>query len=164
VTTRANGVLRQSATAIEPTIVDWTAKCLNLWQPGLAYTAGQRVRPTIANGFEYTCTTAGQSDGEFEPSWDQADTIGNTIADGSVVWTCAALSGAGLKRTISASTWPSPPAAITLSGQATVNTFANQQAYVVITGGTPGSIYRLTNHIVFSDGTADDATVDVVIN
>jgi hypothetical protein len=163
-TTRANGILRQSATAIEPITVDWTARCLNPWLPGAAYTNAQRIRPTIANGFEYECTTAGQTDGEVEPSWDQADTVGLTINDGSVTWTCRALSAAGLKRTITTSTWPSPPVGITISGPAIINTFAQQQAYALVTGAASATIYRVTNHVVFSDGTADDATIDIVIN
>jgi len=162
--TRPNGTLRQSATAIEPTIVDWTAKCLNFWQPAFAYTAGQHVRPTVANGFEYQCTTGGQSDGDKEPSWNQAAVIGATVTDGSVVWTCCALSASGLRKTISGSTWPNVPTGITLSGQSITNSYSTQQAYTLVTGGTTGGIYRLTNHVTFSDGTQDDATIDIVVS
>lgn len=63
------------------------------WAATTAYTAieegdrkvGDRVKPTTANGFWYACTTAGTS-GASEPTWPT--TIGNTVTDGTVEWTC----------------------------------------------------------------------------
>ncbi|KKL96230.1 hypothetical protein LCGC14_1846530, partial [marine sediment metagenome] len=45
---------------------------------------GSVVRPSTFNDRHFKCTTAGTSGGS-EPAWDT--TIGNTTADGSVVWT-----------------------------------------------------------------------------
>ncbi len=55
---------------------------------------GSVVQPTIANGRYFYCTTTGTSGGT-EPTWDTI--IGNTTADGSVIWT------AGYALTIAAS-------------------------------------------------------------
>jgi hypothetical protein len=62
------------------------------WQPNHAYVSNTNltnnpfISPSTENGFIYQCTTDGVSDGS-EPTWPT--TIGNTVTDGSVVWTCA---------------------------------------------------------------------------
>lgn len=44
------------------------------------------VVPTTANGYYYKCTTGGTTDGTTEPTWPT--TIGATVSDNGVVWTC----------------------------------------------------------------------------
>jgi hypothetical protein len=58
------------------------------WDSGFANGAialGTRVCPSIPNGYEFKCTTGGTA-GSSEPAW--TTTIGTTVTDGSVVWTC----------------------------------------------------------------------------
>lgn len=60
------------------------------WQASTAYTTGSDpavnyVSSVVKNSYIYQCTTAGTS-GETEPTW--TTTIGNTVNDGTVVWTC----------------------------------------------------------------------------
>lgn len=56
------------------------------WASGTGYTAGVSiVKPTVANGRYYICSTTGTSGGG-EPVW--GTTVGGTTADNSVVWTC----------------------------------------------------------------------------
>jgi hypothetical protein len=57
------------------------------WQASTGYSLGDVVVPTtgLENGFRYDCTTAGTSDAS-EPTWPTAE--GETVADGTVVWTC----------------------------------------------------------------------------
>ena len=57
------------------------------WVASTAYatTAPHFVTPTTPNGFRYQCTTGGTSAGS-EPTWPT--TIGATVADNTVVWTC----------------------------------------------------------------------------
>lgn len=55
------------------------------WAASTAYSLAAFRRPVDANGFRYEVTTAGTSGGT-EPTWPT--TIGATVADGSVVWTC----------------------------------------------------------------------------
>lgn len=60
---------------------------LPAWEVATAYTLGQSVQPTLGNGFRYECTTAGTSHAVTEPTWPT--TIGDTVSDGTAVWTCA---------------------------------------------------------------------------
>jgi len=53
------------------------------WIANTAYTVGQAVKPAVANGYIYVCTTAGNSGGTA-PTW--STTAGNTVNDGTVVW------------------------------------------------------------------------------
>ena len=58
------------------------------WSAEAAYLLDDAVRPTVTrNGFTYVCTTAGTS-GTSEPVWPV--TVGDTVTDGTVVWTCFA--------------------------------------------------------------------------
>jgi hypothetical protein len=50
-----------------------------------AYTLGAMVVPATPNGYFYAATTAGTSAGSA-PTWPT--TIGDTVTDGTVVWTC----------------------------------------------------------------------------
>lgn len=56
-----------------------------VWQTTHAYILGDTVRPSVANNYFYECTTAGTSGGSA-PTWPT--TLGTTVNDGSVVWTC----------------------------------------------------------------------------
>ena len=55
------------------------------WAASTAYALGDFVEPTTHNGYKYECTTAGTS-GTTEPTWPT--TPGNTVTDGTAVWTC----------------------------------------------------------------------------
>ena len=57
------------------------------WVASAAYatTSPHFVSPTVPNGFRYQCTTGGTSAGS-EPVWPT--TLGATVADNTVVWTC----------------------------------------------------------------------------
>lgn len=54
------------------------------WTASTAYSTGDTVLPTTANGRMYRCTTAGNS-AASEPTWPT--TVAGTVADGTVVWT-----------------------------------------------------------------------------
>lgn len=58
-----------------------------LWQASTAYVLTDMVRTTAKNGYKYEATVAGNS-GATEPTWPT--TIGNTVVDGTVTWTCTA--------------------------------------------------------------------------
>ena len=71
-------------------IADWAATTAYnaTFDPSNRTESGQKrvlVQPTTNNGYIYQCTTAGTSGGS-EPTWPT--TIGNTVADGTVTWTC----------------------------------------------------------------------------
>lgn len=51
----------------------------------VAYAVGDRVVPVNANGWAYTCSTAGTSHVSNEPTWPTV--VGKTVSDGTVTWT-----------------------------------------------------------------------------
>ena len=53
------------------------------WQASTAYSAGQTISPSTANGHIYECTVAGTSGGTAPSSWP---TDGSTFTDGTVTW------------------------------------------------------------------------------
>ncbi len=57
------------------------------WRASTAVASGKYVRPLTLNGKRYECTTAGTT-GATEPTWPTV--VGNTVADGTAVWTCRA--------------------------------------------------------------------------
>ena len=56
------------------------------WAANTAYSLNNRVKPTSQNGYWYVCSTAGTSHATTEPTWPTLD--GETVTDGTVVWTC----------------------------------------------------------------------------
>jgi len=56
------------------------------WAANTAYTSGQFREPTTQNGYCYECTTGGTSHADTEPTWPT--TAGETVEDGTAVWTC----------------------------------------------------------------------------
>ena len=77
--------LRASSNPGVDNIVLTPTKILPVWVLSTVYTLGQSVYPTVDNTYRYSCTTAGTSS-STQPTWPT--TIGNTVTDGSVVWTC----------------------------------------------------------------------------
>jgi hypothetical protein len=77
------------------------------WAPNQALVLNEIVAPIKANGQFWIVTTAGVS-GVVQPDWTAFSTIGNTITDGTVVW-----SNQGAKRTADSTTVTvSQPAAL----------------------------------------------------
>jgi len=60
------------------------------WEASTAYTLGQTVEPTVDNTYRYVVTIAGTSDATEPASWPTS--IGSTVVDGTVTWTCIAKS------------------------------------------------------------------------
>lgn len=115
------------------------------WEPETSYSLSDRRRPTASTGFEYECTTAGQS-GRKEPVWPKV--VGQTITDGSVTWTCRALSSSSLRTTLASATW-NADAAITVSGQ----TVSGAKAIAYLEGGLAGTDYEIRVQGTMADGT-----------
>ena len=121
--TEANGT-GYSSGGVTLTGVAWQVFDANSWPvvyaTATAYNVSDVVRPSSGNGFVYRCAVAGTSAGSA-PTWPT--TVGLSVTDGSVTWTCAGRACGRL--TASSPTWPSS----TISG---VN-------YAVFFDKTPGS-------------------------
>lgn len=90
---------------------DWLA---SNWEANSSATLAQAIRPTVPNGLELLCITAGQT-GAVEPLW--ANFSGGVTQDGTAQWQAQAVSAVSLDDAISSWNF-SAPAGITLdSGQ-----------------------------------------------
>ena len=58
------------------------------WRASTDYAASQLVRPSVPNGFIYSCTVAGTS-GTYEPTWPLS---AGTVTDGQITWSWAGAS------------------------------------------------------------------------
>jgi len=68
-------------------VVTQVNQTYSAWVAATNYAAGDRVVPTVANGYYYEVTTdAGSSHAATEPTWPT--TIGNTVVDQGITWTC----------------------------------------------------------------------------
>jgi hypothetical protein len=126
--------------------IDWTRWLQNQWQGGVQVVANAVVRPSKANGYEYLCSTGGQT-AEVEPSWPVAP--GSTVTDGSVVWTCQVASTASLTTTVQSVSWM-PPAGIVVSSPALTGQVAS--ALINATGATANQDYPVKCIATFADG------------
>lgn len=61
------------------------------WVATNNYAINDFVLPTVPNGFCYEVTTDSGSSGATEPTWPT--TVGNTVTDGGITWTCRAHAG-----------------------------------------------------------------------
>lgn len=92
--TRPTGAASDQASTIN-TQANWADRSGALplaatWLASHAYALGAVVQPTQANGFVYTCTTAGTTSGT-QPTWPiPAVTAVKTVVDGGVTWTRSA--------------------------------------------------------------------------
>lgn len=108
--------------------------CANFWSGNEQFGSAEHCRPTRPTGFSYECTTAGTT-GFREPVWPT--TIGATVTDGSVVWTCRAASTNGVNA-ITSPTANSDPTGLTISS---VSVEESTTILATYAGGTEGQSY-----------------------
>jgi hypothetical protein len=88
------------------------------WSAAASKSVNDRVRTSARNGYRYKATVGGTT-GSSEPTWPT--TIGNTVVDGGVTWTCEQkiheAAEAKLATTQSGLAAATPGAALTLSTQ-----------------------------------------------
>lgn len=149
--------LRQHPDSVLPVLFDFASRGLaQRWIAGADVSATYRIRPLTPTGYEYEVTTAGQS-GHREPIWPR--TAGATVTDGSVTWTCRAVSTASLSATVSSVVW-SADSGLTISSE----TLQGQLARALVSGGTDGQTYRVTAEATCSDGTVEVGEVFIEIS
>ncbi len=123
--------------------VNFERSLSRFWRSGESHTTTQRVRPNKPDGFEYECTSAGQT-GDREPKF-----TATTTPDGSVVWTRRALSAASLVTTIVGTPTWTPPTGIAVSGES----IANNITVAFIEDGVDGHDYSVLITATCADGT-----------
>lgn len=123
-------------------------------EPDHDYEMNTCVVPATRTGFQYRATTAGVT-GHREPRWPLI--AGQTVRDGSVVWTAEVISTASLERSLSSASWD--------AGGLTLTNFnaTAQEAVALVSGGTAGQAYRLRCDGTFSDGIVKSVTIDLEV-
>jgi hypothetical protein len=124
--------------------VDFTARLTRWWEPRRDTSTSTRVRSRMRAGYEYECTTGGQT-GLKEPLWPT--TVGQTVQEGSVTWTCRAISTASLTSTVSGVVW-TPDTGITSASPS----LAGQVAISNLSGGSDGIDYEVKVAATLADG------------
>jgi hypothetical protein len=147
---------------IKDYVIDWSAESYRFWNYATEYNAGTKVRPSLANGFEYSASATGQTSGKKEPTWPT--TVGDTVTDGSITWTCTSITTDGLLRHVSASTWTCDDASISMTGSQLLNTAGSQRTYIQVGGGVSGNVVDVLNTVTFSDGVKLDAILRITID
>lgn len=85
---RGNGYITFQDTSLAPSGFVTTIAGAT-WAGGVAKTTSSPVSfvvPTVSNGYYYKCTVAGTTAASPEPTWPTS--IGGTVTDGTVTWTC----------------------------------------------------------------------------
>ncbi len=81
---------RERLYGLTPAAYAFQKGCL-IWAPSEAQVVGDLLVPSTLNGYLYRCTTAGTT-GTTEPAWPTV--VGNTVTDGTAVWTCGVATAA----------------------------------------------------------------------
>lgn len=125
------------APATKAFTVDLSARLRIGWIAGRAYPANDTVRPSVANGFAFQASAAGQA-GAVEPVWPT--TLNGTIVDGSITWTAIA-PGTNALDPIASVVWNIIDNDGTLS--VATQSHTNEEATVALAGGKAESTYRI---------------------
>jgi hypothetical protein len=115
-------------------VLDLAQWCANFWLPNEQFTLNEYARPNTPTGFSYQATTAGTS-GAREPRWPT--TLGATVNDGSVVWTCTAAGVNGFNA-LSAPGAVSEPTGLTIGS---ISVSETTKILATYSGGTHGYDY-----------------------
>lgn len=129
----------------------------NTWLANTVYYARSSddydiVVPSIFTGLYFKADNPGKS-GATEPVWPT--TVGTTVTDNGIVWEAVAYNLIPPTESITASTWTATDS-VTLSG----TSFTSNTTQVIVSAVPVGTAtFSITNHIVKSNGEADDVTL-----
>ncbi len=126
---------------------EWKTTHVQPWQPGLIVNTGDLVRPTVANGFFFECTTAGELGGR-EPAWNAIAAA--TTNDGSATFT-ARTPAAASEPTILTCTYAMTPTGLVEDSTAIDNDRLESRIRIDATGAT-AQTYTITATMTDSSG------------
>lgn len=119
-----------------------------------AFGPGAFVQAQRDTGWYYECTTAGRTARNY-PQWPRA--AGQTVNDGSVVWTARHPTGSGVPQ-VSSAVW-TLPSGITKDSQSESGALTN----IVLSGGTDGVDYEILCRMTPSAGSVIEKTITVQV-
>ena len=135
---------------------------LNLWERLVRqayrssdFSVAAIARPPRDSGLYLECTTAGRTGELYPPSYPRV--AGETITDGSVVWTARHPSSV-TPPTISSVTYVMPTG-LTLVSQSE----SDHVATFTVSGGVDGTAYEIVARVVPSTGPTRDITLDLSV-
>ncbi|MCS6946258.1 MAG: hypothetical protein NZM12_01435 [Steroidobacteraceae bacterium] len=136
--------------------VDWHDYLARLRLPGTQYLIGTAIRliRDQATGLEYLCSTSGVTSRTptAEIRWPR--TAGQTLTDGSVVWTAQAVSISSLRTTITSNAW-SATSGVNLGAE-----FVSDLRYqVIVAGGVSGQHYEVRHRVTLANGEDKEAVI-----
>lgn len=122
---------------------DWTDRIARFWAAGTAYSVGTTVRPRASTGYQYV--SSGGVSGSLDPF---TSSPGQTVTDGSIIWTRQVIDTTSLLTTVQSSAWAGD-AGLALTGQ----TIAGQICTVICdtTGAGEGVDLYLRNTATMVD-------------
>lgn len=131
-----------------PVEFDWHDVLANQPARSKEYGSGAKVRlrrrhPRFS-GVQFSCSTPGVS-GVDEPRWPK--NVGETVVDGTCVWTAEAMSSNSMRTTVSSHELEEPEGVD--CGDVTVENFVYR---TFVGGGIDGQDYTLVHKIVCADG------------
>jgi hypothetical protein len=135
--------------------IDVTERLVDLARRSFDFSLGAVVRAQRDTGWYYECTTAGRTAENYPAVFPRA--AGETVQDGSVVWTCQHPSTPTL-RSISTVVY-TIPTGLTLETQSE----SGFVAYFTISGGVDGEDYDIVARITPSSGDPFDQTITVPV-
>lgn len=136
--------------------IDWHDELVNQAYRERAFTSGSFVQAPRDTGFYYECTTAGRTGRNYPAQWPIA--AGETVQDGSLVWTCRHPTGANVPN-ISSVTWTVPSGLNQDSASIEGGVIAN----ITVSGGTDGVDYEVLCRMTPNVGAARERTITVKV-
>lgn len=134
--------------------IDWRRHLIGEALRETEFVQGAVVRPERATGFYYECTTAGLTKARY-PVWPRVS--GETVQDGSVVWTARHPDTPSLP-SVQSATW-TVPSGITKDSQSERAT----HTHITLSGGTDGEDYELTCRMTPSSGNVVEQSITVQV-
>lgn len=144
---------------------NWTAEFIRQWETNHPFNLGTRIRPSsdsVPCGFELV-SGGGQSGGS-EPSWrSKIKALDDTVTDGSITWTGAALSYAGLRHRLVLAEWTAAEGQ-ELYDQEEQDSPGLQETRIWVRGGEPGKTYEHKVGVTTDQGAKYEAILSVTVD
>lgn len=135
--------------------VDWHDELVLEALREYPFAQGAFVQAQRDTGFYYECTTAGRTGKNYPHAWPRA--AGETVSDGSVVWTCRHPSTSTVAL-VSSVAW-TVPSGLTKDSQSE----SGALSHIVLSGGTDGVDYEVLCRMTPTVGNVKEKTIVVKV-